>query len=148
MRRQVAVEELLEARAVEHLAEARAHRDPHGRQVLGDALVRGVLRPQPAHLGERAVDRTEHVAEGDLRSRTGEDVATPRPATARDEPGDPQLEEDGLEELVGEGLPSREQLRGEALVARRPGVGERQHRPDGVVGAGRDAEHRAVADRS
>ena len=90
---------------------ARAHGDPGVAQPHRRALVLHVLRRAPGDRAERAVDRADHVGDGDLVGRLGERVAALGPTVAGDDPGAPQLEQDVLEELLRDplrvGQPSR-----------------------------------------
>ena len=95
---------------LEHLAQAGPHRHPHLLEVLGGAVVAGGLGPEAPHLGQRPVERPDHLGQGDLLGRPGQAVAAVGPALAGHQPGPAEVGQDGAEE------PRREALVGGELV--------------------------------
>ena len=87
MRRQVTGDDLLEIDLVEHVAQARPHRDPDRLEVLGGGFVTGGLGPDTANFGQGTFETAEDLADGDLRRRASELVTTLVAALARDDPG-------------------------------------------------------------
>src|SRR5262245_52730829 len=122
---------------VEHGPKARPHGEPDLLQGLRRPLVRDVVGPKPADVGERALDRADHLGEGDLVRRPREPVAAVGAALGAHEPGLAEVAEDVLEELerhllrLGEALA----LDVDALLDR----GQLDAGPQRVVDLGGDA---------
>jgi hypothetical protein len=67
--------------------------------MLGGSLVAGCLRPEPSHLGQRAVERPDDVGHGDLLGWSGQTVAPVGSPLAPEQAGPAEVVEDALEEL-------------------------------------------------
>lgn len=132
--RQVPADDLVERQMLEHLAKARAHRDPYGLEVLGGPLVSGGLRAKAANFGERAVEDPEHLGKGDLARRAREAVPTLVAPLARHQPAAAHLGEDGPQESGGQALGLGDLLGGLG----RPGRRQAQERAQPVVHLGGD----------
>ena len=107
------VEHIGQRRLVQNAAQAGSDGDPDDRQVLRRAGVRGLVRPQAAHLRERAVDGPEDLAEEDLVGRPGQRVPAGRPPTAGHEPAAAKVRDDRLEELAGQALLADQDVHGD-----------------------------------
>ena len=72
---QRAVDDVGERGVLEHLAQAGPYRDPDRLQVCRLAVVLQHLRAHPAHVRHRALDRPDHVGDGDVGGMQREPVA-------------------------------------------------------------------------
>jgi hypothetical protein len=80
-----ATHNVIEGHGFENLPEADPQRNPDGLEVLGGPIVMCMFRPQSANLGQRAVNRSDHVRHRDGLRCAGQAVATGRPTLAYDE---------------------------------------------------------------
>lgn len=96
------------------------------------------MRAQATHFGERTVDGTEDVTEGDRGCRTRERVPAAGSAGAHHEVGHAQVTNDRLEELARKILLTGERVDTDRALAGRVGLRQREHRPNGVLGASGD----------
>ena len=71
---------------------------------LAGPLVVELLGRLAAHVGQRALDGTDHVGDRDLRRRAGEPVAAVGATLAADDARPTQLRQDVLEVLGGDAL--------------------------------------------
>ena len=106
------------------------------RMVLGGPRVVGRLRRRVLNVGERPLDRPDHIGDRDLLRLLGEPVATARPAPGPHQPRVLELEQDVLEELQRDLLRFGEPLALDGLLVGRGG--QLQRGPNRVVGFGGD----------
>ena len=119
---------------LQHRAQAGADGDPDLLEVLGGAVVTGGLGTVATHLGQRAVQRADHVGDGDGVGVAGEPVTALGAPLAGHHPGPAEIGQDRPEEPRGQAL-----LAGQVLGRLRgPGSGQRKQGPDAVVDLGRD----------
>ena len=96
---QVAAGDLGEGGVLEHRAQRRADRDPDVAQALGRPGVVELLGRVLVDVGERPLDRADHVGDRDLGGVAGEPVAALGAAPRLDQARVLELEQDVLEEL-------------------------------------------------
>src|SRR5690606_9678220 len=84
---------------------ARPERDPYPLQGVGGARVPDLLGTFSADVGERSVDRADHIGQRDLIGRPGQDVTPLRTPLSPDQAGPAHLQQDVLEIFRGHVLP-------------------------------------------
>ncbi len=87
VRGQVAGDHVGQGDLLEHQAQTGADSDPDLLEVLGGPVVVGGLGPEAAHLGERTVEGTDDVGDGDGVGVSGQAVAALGASLAGDDPG-------------------------------------------------------------
>src|SRR5450631_4484206 len=97
-RREFAGDKIRNGHAFEHLSQPEPERDPDSRQRPSSAPVFEFLRAQAAYAGQWALERTDHVGDGDLVGGSGESKSALLSAHAAHDAAAFELEEDVLKE--------------------------------------------------